>query len=836
MMRVIVASLAALGFACADDGGNSVNGSTGRPDAAAPDAELSLPDAGLPDVGPPDALGMPDVGGGAPDARPGIDRIDPGPAKPVTLADVTEEPTPQLSWLRAVVTAGSDPYGFDFLRGSMTAPQPGEDDRGVSWFTTTFNPDGSVPLLRTEGVVVYLASSFELEEPQNLIFALDGFELNVDGRVLPSDPYRSGRHRHGVHLAAGRHELVARGDYTRGAPRIRFWESNTPVFFNGSDITRPDILSEREDQLYFGIHVANVSGEPLVGWEARVLESDAYYPSSIETAPIPAGASTQVAFLLYPKPGLAAGTTATVTLSLEGPAAEVGYAAEFGIPVVDGTSAYRRTFLSDMDGSAQYYGVVAPLDFDTGTEYALALSLHGAAVEAIGQARAYGAKDWMYIIAPTNRRPFGFDWQDWGRLDALESLADAQSTFRIDPEQIHITGHSMGGHGTWHIGVLHPDRFAVTGPSAGWPSYSTYGGLPQVPDAYARARAASETIEYKDNFADRPVYIVHGTADNNVPLSQAQLMISELESVTEDLSFHFEQGAGHWWDGYPEPGAACVDWPPMFETMRERRREEMPLNFAYTTPAPFVNDTFGFLRIRAAEDPYQDVSVNVTTEGSRTVVTTINARALELDGDALLSVGVTEAIVNGETLPVDGGPIIVGESIKGPGQHGPFKEVFFRPLCYIYPDDDDGARGLANNLVAEWAVIGNGRACALPFSRRDEAADMNRIYVGVESDMLTIPEAIPFEWTAERVEIDGRVSTADDTLLVFVYPDGERLNGVIFATEGGEWLARILGIFNGRSAFPDWFTWDFRRGENRIYYGRSGFFDPDFAYDPALER
>ena len=27
----------------------------------------------------------------------------------------------------------------------------------------------------------------------------------------------------------------------------------------------------------------------------------------------------------------------------------------------------------------------------------------------------------------------------------------------------------MGGHGTWHIGTLFPDRFAAIGPSAGWP-------------------------------------------------------------------------------------------------------------------------------------------------------------------------------------------------------------------------------------------------------------------------------------------------------------------------------------------------------------------------------
>jgi S-formylglutathione hydrolase FrmB len=31
----------------------------------------------------------------------------------------------------------------------------------------------------------------------------------------------------------------------------------------------------------------------------------------------------------------------------------------------------------------------------------------------------------------------------------------------------NLTGHSMGGHGTWHLGVHDAGRFAVIGPSAG---------------------------------------------------------------------------------------------------------------------------------------------------------------------------------------------------------------------------------------------------------------------------------------------------------------------------------------------------------------------------------
>ena len=34
-----------------------------------------------------------------------------------------------------------------------------------------------------------------------------------------------------------------------------------------------------------------------------------------------------------------------------------------------------------------------------------------------------------------------------------------------------ISGHSMGGHGTWNIGVQFPGTFAALGPSAGWISF-----------------------------------------------------------------------------------------------------------------------------------------------------------------------------------------------------------------------------------------------------------------------------------------------------------------------------------------------------------------------------
>ena len=129
--------------------------------------------------------------------------------------------------------------------------------------------------------------------------------------------------------------------------------------------------------------------------------------------------------------------------------------------------SYKVTFRSRIDGSVQYYAVNPARPRGAPRAPALFLTLHGAGVQAIRQADAYAAKSWGHIVAPTNRRPFGFDWEDWGRIDALEVLDHARQRLKTDPQRTYLTGHSMGGHGVWHLGATFPDRFAAIGPSAG---------------------------------------------------------------------------------------------------------------------------------------------------------------------------------------------------------------------------------------------------------------------------------------------------------------------------------------------------------------------------------
>jgi len=96
---------------------------------------------------------------------------------------------------------------------------------------------------------------------------------------------------------------------------------------------------------------------------------------------------------------------------------------------------HRQTFKSSIDDSVQYFAVTPALPDPKIAPPGLILTLHGAGVEAAGQAPCYSRKPGFYVVAPTNRRSYGFDWEDWGRLDALEVLELAQKEFATDPRR-----------------------------------------------------------------------------------------------------------------------------------------------------------------------------------------------------------------------------------------------------------------------------------------------------------------------------------------------------------------------------------------------------------------
>jgi len=231
---------------------------------------------------------------------------------------------------------------------------------------------------------------------------------------------------------------------------------------------------------------------------------------------------------------------------------------ELKFRVRDPQDSRKVTFDSAIDNSVQYYGLLEPTGYDQSEHYGLILSLHGAGVDAAGQANSYQSKDWAFIVAPTNRRRYGFDWQDWGRLDMLEVLADVQAHYSIDPNRVHLTGHSMGGHGTWINAFTYPDLWASASPSAGWTTFDLYVpmflrrnltlGAPRASFLWHLAMREDNTLMLAENALNLPIYALEGGADDNVPPQQPRLLATVLARMGYDITYEEVPAQGHWWN------------------------------------------------------------------------------------------------------------------------------------------------------------------------------------------------------------------------------------------------------------------------------------------------
>ena len=549
------------------------------------------------------------------------------------------------------------------------------------------------------------------------------------------------------------------------------------------------------------------------------------------------------------------------------------------------SQTYKQTFISGIDGSVQYYAVnpaqpAVPSSTASGARAkadgtpALFLTLHGAGVEAIGQAGAYNGKSWGYIVAPTNRRPYGFDWEDWGRLDALEVLDLARKRLQTDPQRTYLTGHSMGGHGVWILGATFPDRFAAIGPSAGWISWATYGRATRdaqtgaVQEMLQRASAPSDTTSLMRNYAQLGVYILHGAADDNVPVAQARTMNQNLSSFHRDFVFHEQPGAGHWWNVSDEPGAACVDWPPMFDFFA---RHTLPGNSSirkveFVTANPGVSAWSHWVGIEAQIHPLKPSSVSIQYDPGhrRFAGTTENVARLSFHLDHVppgkpILVELDGQKIDGIAWPT-GAPQIwlkresdkwapitqPSMALKGPQRYGPFKEAFRNRIIMVYgthgsPEENAWAFAKARYDAEQFWYRGNGSPDVIPDVRFQAAAEPDRdviLYGNAQTNSAwsQLLADSPVQAGGGSIRIGRREEKGEDLACLFLRPrPGSNRASVAVVTGSGIAGMRLtdrLTYFSSGVSYPDWIILGpdiLTRGSAGIR--AAGFFGADWNVD-----
>jgi poly(3-hydroxybutyrate) depolymerase len=756
----------------------------------------------------------------APDSgpRPTAPRTDP------TLVSVSE-------WMLATSSSSPDAVTTALRDGTFAYPKPGYDANNMHW--SAHKPGKNGTLLKFPTRYGWAVARVTLKAPARLfVRAGPSYGVWINGVERPADVYGSRRIWVPLPAKAGENLVVVRARGGSGTLQIELWTTPDELVMNEKDLTVPDPLVGDTAELCLGVPVLNLTGDPAYDLVARVVGDDNFEATAVTLPALGPQAVTHVSFKLKPKKAPAtAGAELSVKLRLESSSLKFSYERELKLTTVGADKAYRRTRVSRLDGSCQFMGVQPPSKLDRAKKYALILSLHGAGVNALSQAKSYSQKDWAYVVAATNRRRFGFDWEVWGRLDAIEALDYAQQTFNIDPTRVYLTGHSMGGHGTWHVGVMHPGRFAVIGPSAGWSSFYSYGGSNRPGGAFARSQAHSDTNNFLSNLARRGVYIIHGSADTNVPVTEGRNMYTEVKKYATDVKYHEQPGAGHWWNGSQSTGTDCVDWPEMMDFMKARTLDPTELDFTFTTPAPWVSPTHSYVSIRSQSDPYKNSVLTSNKSGTAVALTTSNVRSMTLDGAALKKAGVTQLSVDGKAVTLGDGAIAWGaQSGKKPGVHGPFNEVMYRPFCFVYPDSGgEDYKQYAAFLISNWAAIGNGLACAMPLSglkRAGAPTDRNLIFLGLASAEID-GATPPFSWDGTSIKI-GSASRLG--LLFVAFPRAGRLAAAVFATRGNEKLLFNIMPFTSRLVIPDYWVYGSTGTQT------AGFFDASWKYDASLQR
>jgi dipeptidyl aminopeptidase/acylaminoacyl peptidase len=229
--------------------------------------------------------------------------------------------------------------------------------------------------------------------------------------------------------------------------------------------------------------------------------------------------------------------------------------------------------------------LVKPLDYKAGQRYPLIVEAHGGphGRQSVGfnpMWQLFAAHGFV-VLAPNFRgsgdysQPFvDADRNDWGGKDYIDIMKGVDSVVAAglaDPDRMGIEGWSYGGFMTsWIIG--HNTRFKAAVVGAGVTNLQSFYGTTDIqrfieweygiPWQHTDSIREHSPITYATN-AKTPTLILHGSADERVPVEQGQQLYMALKKSGVTVEFVRYPREGH---GFKEPNhkrdryQRYIDW------------------------------------------------------------------------------------------------------------------------------------------------------------------------------------------------------------------------------------------------------------------------------------
>jgi dienelactone hydrolase len=466
-------------------------------------------------------------------------------------------------------------------------------------------------------------------------------------------------------------------------------------------------------------------------------------------------------------------------------------------------------YRSAIDNSFQPYALTLPAQFgqEPQRRWPLHLVLHGraAAMNEVNFIHTHDGKpadpaaDWIQldVFGRTNN---AYRWA--GETDVFEALGDVKRRYRIDDRRIVLHGFSMGGAGSWHLGLHYPSLWCSVGPGAGFIDFYKYQKVAQpLPGYQDKALSIYNPVDYTLNAFNVPICTYGG--ENDEQLVASTEMVERATKLGLSIKLLIGPGVGHAF--HPESQREFMAFHA------ERQKEGRPI-YPGTRRIKFTTYTLKYnscdwVRIEEMIEPCAETLVEAEADDDGKVlhVTTKNVAVMELgrdladkvviDGDELPLAPAAEGLLPGVHFELAGDhwiglnynqSLAFPKNSDGHKRHnlqGPIDDAFMQPFVCVRgtgtawnESQAAWANWVLDRFAAEFDKWFRGRVTIV--NDADVTDDMllgkNLILFGDPGSntiLAKVAPRLPSTWTKTSIEVFGEKYNPETHGLSLIYPN-----------------------------------------------------------------